>query len=173
MNQKDVKKPEEKKKKKLILLIFLVLLIAGGFGAWGYYHKAPDQIVSGFPSTEGTKKMSDKDMKTYANKKVNASQVTLNVYPQISVDSDGIHGNMWVHNVPTNKIGQQVTLYDENNKEISKTGLIKPGYQVDTIKLKQRLSKGKHKGRMRITFYDLEKEKVVGKTSIDVSIEVN
>lgn len=116
--------------------------------------------------------MSDKALKKYVDKKVNANQVTMEVYPEVTIKSDGINGNLWIHNVPINKVGQQATLLDENNKELTKTGLIKPGYQVDTVKLNRKLTKGLHKGTIKITFYDLSKKEKVGQEAIEAQIEV-
>jgi hypothetical protein len=166
---------KRKKKKRYYMILMLVLLVGlGGFGVWKYIeneHKHM-QVVSGLPSDLGTKKLSDKEIKKYADKKVNASQVTMEVYPEIIIGSDGKSGNLWIHNAPTNKLGQQATLFDEDSKELSKTGLMKPGYQVDTVKLDRALSKGKHKGTVQLTFYNLEQQKEVGRTSVDVEIDV-
>lgn len=171
MKDKSKKQENTTRKKKILLLLLLLLLLGVAGGFWSYYNK-DTQVVSGLPAEIGTKKMSDKDLKTYANKKVNASQVTLEVYPEISIASDGLEGHLWVHNIPTNRVGQQATLFDENKKEIAQTGLIKPGYQVDTVKLNKKLSAGSHKGTVQLTFYDLKKKKDVGKTSVDVLINV-
>ena len=114
--------------------------------------------------------MSDEDIKAYANKKVSASQVSLEVYPSVTLK--GSKASLYIHNVPSNKVGQQAILYDEKDQKIGQTGLIKPGYEVDTIITRSQLAEGKHKGRIQLVFYDLSTKKQVGKTSVAVSIEV-
>lgn len=156
-----------KKKKIALLLLLLCLMLVAGYH---FLNQKTPQITGGLPSTQGTKKMSDKDVKAYANKKVSASQVSLEVYPEVTIS--GTKGSLYIHNVPTNKVGQQAFLYDENNQMIAQTGLIKPGYEVDTITTSSQLATGNHKGRIQLIFYDLSKEEQVGKTSVAVSIEV-
>lgn len=154
-----------------MISVLVLFLIVGGF-LFYHFHSQPSRTVSGLPTEYGTKKMSDKALKKYVDKKVNANQVTMEVYPEVTIKSDGINGNLWIHNVPINKVGQQATLLDENNKELTKTGLIKPGYQVDTVKLNRKLTKGLHKGTIKITFYDLSKKERVGQEAIEAQIEV-
>jgi hypothetical protein len=47
--------------------------------------------------------MSDEDIKAYANKKVSASQVSLEVYPWVTLK--GSKASLYIHNVPSNKVG--------------------------------------------------------------------
>jgi hypothetical protein len=165
----DEKKTSFFAKKKKILLLLLLMLIALGAGYYHVNQKTP-QLMSGLPSDKGTKKMSDQEIKSYANKKVSASQVALEVYPEVGLE--GTKGKLYIHNAPSNKIGQQAILYDEKDQKIGQTGLIKPGYEVDEITTSSQLSKGNHKGRIQLIFYDLAEEKEVGKTSVAVSIAV-
>lgn len=159
-----------RKKKILIAVLALFLIVVGGMCY--YFYSSPQRTVSGLPAEYGTKKMTDKDLKKYVDKKVNATQVTMEVYPEVTIKSDGVNGNLWIHNVPVNKVGQQATLLDENNKALAETGLIKPGYQVDTIKLNRKLSKGLHKGMIKMLFYDLAKKEKIGQEAIEVQIKV-
>ena len=156
------------KNKKIILLLILLLIFLSA--VFMFVNLKTAQVMSGLPSSEGTKKMSDEDIKAYANKKVSASQVSLEVYPWVTLK--GSKASLYIHNVPSNKVGQQAILYDEKDQKIGQTGLIKPGYEVDTITTSSQLAEGKHKGRIQIVFYDLSTEKQVGKTSVAVSIEV-
>ncbi|GHU36325.1 hypothetical protein FACS1894193_08180 [Bacilli bacterium] len=169
MNQKE-KATFLSKKKKVVLLLILLLIVMLSVGSYVLINQKTPQIMNGLPSSEGTKKMSDEAIKAYANKKVSASQVKLEVYPEVVFE--GQQGKLYIHNAPTNRIGQQAILYDEKDQKIAQTGLIKPGYEVDTITTKSQLSKGEHKGRIQIVFYDLSTKQEVGRTSITISIEV-
>ena len=159
-------------RKILVFIVLILLALVIGTFLYGIYHPSTNRTVSGLPSEYGTKKMSDKAMKKYVNKKVNASQVTMEVYPEVNIKPDGVNGNLWIHNVPINKVGQQATLLDEKGIVLAETGLIKPGYQVDTIRLSRKLSKGVLKGVIIVSFYDLEKKEKVGQESIEARIGV-
>ena len=50
-----------------------------------FVNRKTAQVMDGLPSSEGTKKMSDEDIKAYANKTVSASQVRLEVYPWVTL----------------------------------------------------------------------------------------
>lgn len=163
---------EKLRRKKKILLVVLVLFLSLVGCVCYYFYSSPQRTVSGLPAEYGTKKMTDKDLKKYVDKKVNATQVTMEVYPEVVIKSDGVDANLWIHNVPVNKVGQQATLLDENNNVLAETGLIKPGYQVDTIKLTRKLTKGRHKGTIKMVFYDLVKKEKIGQEAIEAQINV-
>lgn len=169
--------PDERRKKKrkiLIWILSLLLLFTVAGGIWYYYNSKPTSIVSSvFPDPKSAQKMTDKELKDFANKAVDKSNVTLKVYPVVSVKSDGVTGNMWVKNVPVNEAGQQAVLKDvTTGKELFKSGMIKPGYEITDAKLSEKLSSGKHKGSVTMEFYDLKTKKLLGKTSVNVTINV-
>lgn len=160
------------KKKQLLLGLLLLLLVAIAVGTGWYYNRSPT-VVSGIPSAT-TEKMSEASLKKYAEKQVDKSNVTIQVFPNISIDSDGKSGNMYIQNIPTNKTAQVATLKDKKTGEILYTSeLLKPGYQVSKIFLNKQLSKGHHEGIVTLTFYDLKKEKQVGRVNVSVNISVS
>ena len=170
-------KPEKeqdpkKKKRRLLLLLLLLLLLAVGGGLW-YKLSQPTPVVSGLPS-EVTEKMTDDELKKYADMKVDSSNVTIQVYPKVDIESDGVTGTMFAQNLPTNETGQTITLKDEATGDILyESGLLKPGYQVSKITLNKALSSGTHKGLVTVTFYDLKEERLVGQTNVAVTITVS
>jgi LPS O-antigen subunit length determinant protein (WzzB/FepE family) len=168
---------EEKKKKKkrfilFFILLFAILLIVGGFLLKQNYR--PNAVLSGaFPDPAAAQKMNKEQLKKYAQDVVDKSKVTINVYPEVIIQEDGVHGSLWVQNLPTNTTGQQAILKDkESGKVLYKSGLLEPGYEVKTCELSEKLSKGTHKGLMMIEFYDLKTQKTKGQTSVDVNISV-
>jgi hypothetical protein len=175
MNPADGREKKKNRRKFLIWLLSLLLIVTLAGGIWYYFHSKPVAIVSGvFPDAQNAQKMTDKEMKNFANKAVDKSKVTLKVYPEVNIKSDSINGHMWVKNVPVNEAGQQAILKDATTgKELFKSGLIKPGYEIVNAKLNEKLSPGKHKGSVIIEFYDLKSKKLLGKTSVSVVINVD
>ncbi|MBC1925529.1 hypothetical protein [Listeria innocua] len=168
------KDEKKKKKKKWLLLLLLLALFLGVFYLFFIRdHYVPKQVVSGnFPELAG-KKMGADDLKKYAKRAVDTSKVTINVYPDVEVETDGKTGNLWIQNVPTNATAQQAILREkDSNDTLFKSGVLKPGYEVRSIVLDKKLSQGVHKGVMEIEFYDLKTQKKVGQTFVDVKINV-
>lgn len=116
--------------------------------------------------------MSPEQLKKYAQKTVDDSKVTINVYPEIYIESNGINGSLWIQNLPTNTTGQQAILKDSEGTVIFKSGLLEPGYEVREVKLTKKQSQGTHKGSVEIEFYDLKTKKKMSQTSVDVTITV-
>lgn len=159
------------RKKFLLLLLSLLALLALAGGLW-WYNSRPNVVASGLPAAT-TEKMSPVDLKKYAQKAVDQSNVTVQVYPHVYIKEDGQIGKMYVQNVPVNKTGQVATLKDKTTGEVLYTSeLLKPGYQVSQVTLKKKLSKGDHPGTVTLTFYDLKEEKQVGKVNVAVTIHV-
>lgn len=159
-------------KKILFYLLSLLALLALVGGIW-WYNSRPTNVASGLPSV-ATEKMSPVELKKYAEKEVDKSNVTVQVYPRISVQEDGQTAKMYVQNVPSNETGQVAVLKDKETGEVLySSDLLKPGYQVSDIQLNKKLSKGKHQGIVTLTFYDLKEEKQVGKTNVAVTINVS
>jgi hypothetical protein len=169
-----VKLTEEQKKKRrlrrILLLVLLLFLVIGGGLWWKSSLKRP-QIASGLPEA-AMEKMTDTELKKYADMKVDQSNVTIQVFPEVEVESDGRTGTLFAQNLPTNETGQTITLTDDAGEVLFKSGLLKPGYQVSKVQLDKELSEGTHKGLVTVTFYDLKEEKQVGETNVEVSIHV-
>jgi hypothetical protein len=165
---------KRKKRRKLFLLLSLLALLVTGLGIWlALTNNSGKKIVSGLPDTKATQKMTAGQLKKYADKVVDQNNVTIQVYPSVTIDSDGVTGKMWVQNPPVNATGQSATLTSKDGDLLYDSGLIEPGYQVSDVKLAKKLSKGKHEGTISLSFYDLKNKKQVGQTKVDVSITVN
>lgn len=158
---------------KFLLFIGSILALLALLGGMWWFSSQPHVAVSSGLPDAVTEKISDNEMKKYANEKVNASNVTLHVYPEVTIKSDGITGTLFVQNLPVNKTGQTVTLQNAANGEVLFTSnLIKPGYQISQVKLNEKMDKGVYKGLVQVSFYDLEAQKQVGRTDVQVSIMV-
>ena len=158
------------RKKTWFSLLSMIVLAALLSGLWLFVQQNSPQVTSGLPRM-ATEKMTDVELKKYANKKVDESNVTINAYSKIKIENDGRTGKMWVQNLPVNKTGQVVTLKDRKTGEILFTSdLLRPGYQVTSIILNKKLSEGTHKGLITLSFYDLKEEKLVGQTDIEAVI---
>ncbi len=169
----EVKVHVTNKKKQVLLALVTFLLVTLAVGVGWYYNNRSPTVVAGIPSAT-TEKMSEVALKKYAEKQVDKSNVTIQVFPNISINSDGKSGKMYIQNIPTNKTAQVATLKDKKTGEILYTSeLLKPGYQVSKILLNKQLSKGQYEGIVTLTFYDLKKEKQVGRANVSVNISVS
>lgn len=159
--------------KKLLLASLALLAFLALAGSLWWYNSRPNKIVSGLPEAT-TEKMSPKELKKYAQNKVEQSNVNVQVYPHVYVHGNNGLGEMYVQNLPINKTGQVATLIEKESGEILYTSkLLNPGYQISNITLNKSLSKGDHQGIIILTFYDLKEEKQVGKANVVVTIHVN
>ena len=165
---------KNKIRKTLDKLLLLLLLLTIGGGVYWYLSIKPTPIVSGiFPSAKAAQKMTPDEMKDYAQKEVDKSNVTINVHPKVSVQENGTSATMWVQNIPINTTGQQAILQDKETGEVlAESGLIEPGEEVREIELTKKLTSGTHNGVILIEFYDLEKKEQIGDTSVNVQINV-
>ncbi|MDR2976070.1 MAG: hypothetical protein LBV19_01990 [Streptococcaceae bacterium] len=174
MHEKVQAEPKRRKRKKLFLLLGLLVLLIVACSIWLVLtYNSGKKIVSGLPETKATQKMTAGQLKKYADKVVDQNNVTIQVYPNVTIDSDGVTGKMWIQNPPVNATGQEASLMTEKGELLYDSGLIEPGYQVSDVKLTKKLAKGKHSGVIAVNFYDLKNKKQVGQTKVDVSITVN
>ncbi|GAB2028061.1 hypothetical protein [Lactovum odontotermitis] len=173
MREKRKNTARQKKRKRWLVLLSVLVLLIGCLGLWFAFHHSEKRIVAGLPDIKKTQKMTEGQLKQYADKVVDDSNVTIQVYPKISIGSDGVTGKMWVQNPPVNTTGQSASLTSEDGELLFDSGLIEPGYQVSDIKLAKKLTKGNHSGVITLNFYDLKSKKQVGQTKVDVSITVD
>jgi transcriptional regulator of acetoin/glycerol metabolism len=161
-----------KKRRHLLWLLLLILLILGAYFSWyKLMHPAP-QITSGLPQVS-TEKMTDEQLKKYADAQVDQSNVTIQVYPKVEINSTSKTAKMFAQNLPINKNGQTITLKDKKTKEILfESNLLKPGFQVSSATITKHLPKGTHQGIITVTFYDLKEKKQIGQTNVTVTIIV-
>lgn len=175
MHEKEAINDKKKRQKRLFVLISAFVLLFACLGLWFgvIHHGSGTKIVAGLPDVKATQKMTEGQLKKYADKVVDQNNVTIQVYPKILISSDGVTGKMWVQNPPVNSTGQEASLMSENGEVLFDSGLIQPGYQISTIKLTHKLTKGNHSGVIALNFYDLKSKKQVGQTKVDVSITVD
>jgi hypothetical protein len=162
---------KNKKKSIFLFLIVLTLLtLLGGFLRYNNSHSS--NVVSGLPRV-GTEKMTDIEIKKESKKKIDESSVSIQIYSKVLIESNGKTGVIRAQNVPSNKTGQKLILKEEKTGNTLYTSdLLKPGYQVSSLTLGKKLSKGVHKGNVTVIFYDLENKKQVGQTNVAVTIIV-
>ncbi|GAB2025615.1 hypothetical protein OfM1_16870 [Lactovum odontotermitis] len=173
MHKKEATNDKKKRQKRLFVLISALVFLLACLGLWFAFHHSETRIVAGLPDIKKTQKMTEGQLKKYADKVVDQNNVTIQVYPKISISSDGVTGKMWVQNPPVNSTGQEASLMTEDGELLYDSGLIQPGYQVSTIKLTRKLTKGSYPGVIAVNFYDLKSKKQVGQTKVDVSITVD
>jgi hypothetical protein len=155
--------PDKKRKKRRAMILLLLLLLFVSAGSWFVYNKLQSgtKIMSCLPDTKTTQKMTGGELKKYADKIVDKDNVTIHVYPKVSISSDGVSGKMWVQNPPVNATGQEASLISDKGETLFDSGLIEPGYQISSIKLNKKLPKGNHRGVISLSFYDLKEKKQV------------
>lgn len=164
------KKEEKKVSDKLFLLtLFLVLVLIGGFAVNNENILHVSESTNLLPNTSETEKISEKEP---LNTSAISSKLLLSISPKITINEDGLTGQISVHNPSSNKVGQQALIIDEDGQVIGHTGLIKPGYQASQIKLDREMSKGSHEVSVRLKFYDLEQKKEVASTVVLAMLSV-
>ncbi|MDY4307054.1 hypothetical protein SNF32_05765 [Enterococcus mundtii] len=162
------------KRKKITGASFIIACVCCDWLVLVCQYPTNADFVGRFSGNQTCGKNDRRSTEKYANQAVDDSNVTINVYPEVSVNADGKTGNIWIQNLPTNRYGQQAILSMKDSKEtLYETGLLEPGYEVTELTLAKELTTGTHPGVVELEFYDLENKKLMGKTTVDVTINVN
>jgi len=165
---------EEKKRKKKLLLLFLLLFLLTGL-IWTMFSggEAAPFVIGDFPGMADADAMDGDRIRDLAEQHLNEMSTMINIFPEVTVGTDGTSAVMWVQNAPTNDFGQNVILrLDGNETILFQSGVILPGYQINEIQLTEAIPSGEHNGIITLEFYDLETEELIGRTTVDVSVIV-
>lgn len=176
LNQEVLSNQEEKVRKKKLLLLLLLLLLIGllAIVSWRINQVEPAPFaVGGFPGLADAEGIGEEQLQELAERHIDEMSTMIMIFPEISIETDGITALLWVQNVPTNDFGQNVILrLDGSDDLIYESGVILPGYQINQVELTQAIPSGEHSGIVTLEFYDLEEETLLGTTTVDVRLIV-
>lgn len=161
-------------KKKLLVSLIILLTI---FGIAGYrkFTNQPKELIAGslLPDVTDAKKLSEKELKQLADKKVDETKFTLTIYPEAYFDSGDSEGKLYIKNEPNNYYPIAVQLFEDDSKELLyDSGAIHPGYEIETISLNKTLAKGTHKATAKVSIFNPKTKQYQGQTEAAVNINV-
>lgn len=161
-------------KRKLLVCLVILLTI---FGILGYqkFSNRPKELVAGslLPSVTDAKKISPKELKKLADKKVDETKFTLTIYPDAYFDSGDSEGKLYIKNEPHNYYPIAVQLLEDDSKELLyDSGAIHPGYGIENVTLNKKLPKGTHKATAKVSIFDPETKQYQGQTEAAVNINI-
>jgi len=164
---------KEKREKKPIMLLLLLILLTGVL--WTIFRdgEAAQFVIGDFPGMADADAMDGERIRELAEQHLDEMSTMINIFPEVTVGTDGTSAVMWIQNAPTNDFGQNVILrLDGNETILFQSGVILPGYQINEIQLTEAIPSGEHSGIITLEFYDLETEELIGRTTVDVSVIV-
>ena len=181
LNKEQQKQQEQTKKhKKWVLLLLLLLLLAGvGYSLYHVFGQKPKEnvtVISGdfLPEGKDAKKMSDKELKKFAQKKADDSQFNMMIGSKAMISNQSQQGTLHIKNPQTNTYPVNVVITDDQTGDVIYTsGAIEPGEEVSHIALEKTLTKGTHPATVRFSLYDEKTRAKKGEVTAGVSFIVD
>lgn len=168
--------PKKRNAKLAVILLVLLLLLLGGFFAYRYFNaqnKEPSLEKEISAEMGFLPNMSDEEIKQRLNQKVAESMLNVSMNPQPKFKNGSAKGNVLIENIPANKYAFTVELFRyDNSQQILKTGLVYPGYFVETIALDVALSKGEYLCLAVFTAYHPDTQERIGEAGLQCLITV-
>ncbi|MFK4894272.1 MULTISPECIES: hypothetical protein [Lactococcus] len=165
-----------KEKKKILVVILLLLVISVGYFGYKSIKNQPKEIIAGsyLPEGKNAKKISDKERKKAANKKVDESKFTLTIYPEATFEENKEKGSLYIRNPLENSYPIAVQIIEDKSGDIIyESGAIQPGYEVTEGELIKKLPKGKYKCTANVSIFDAKTQKYKGQTAAEIEVNVN
>ena len=171
---------QTKRRKKWGLIFLLLLLLAGvGYSLYHVFGQNPKEnvtVISGdfLPGGKDAKKMSDKELKKFAQKKVDDSQFNMKIGSKAIISSQSQQGTLNIKNPQTNTYPVNVVITDDQTGDVIYTsGAVEPGEEVSHIALEKPLTKGTHPATARFSLYDSKTKTKKGEVAAGVSFIVS
>lgn len=171
---------QTKRRKKWGLIFLLLLLLAGvGYSLYHVFGQKPKEnvtVISGdfLPGGKDAKKMSDKELKKFAQKKVDNSQFNMMIGSKAIISSQSQQGTLNIKNPQTNTYPVNVVITDDQTGDVIYTsGAVEPGEEVSHIALEKPLTKGTHPATARFSLYDSKTKTKKGEVAAGVSFIVS
>ena len=172
---------EEKKskKKRLLILLLCLLLVVGSYGVYHFFLNKPKEnvsVISGdfLPKNKDAKKLSDKEIAKFAQKKADASQFNMMIGSKAEIDGQSQKGKLNIKNPQTNVYPVNVVITDDQTGAVIYTsGAIEPGEEVSNVQLEKKLEKGTYRATARFSLYDSKTKAKKGEVAAAVNIIVS
>ena len=172
------KKNHKNKKRRLILLLCLLLAI-GSYSVHYFFLNKPKEnisVISGdfLPQGKDAKKMSDKEIAKFAQKKADASQFNMMIGSKAEIDAQTQTGKLNIKNPQTNVYPVNVVITEDKTGDVIYTsGAIEPGEEVSDAQLEKKLAKGTYRATARFSLYDSKTKAKKGEVAAGVNFIVN
>lgn len=165
------------KKKKIILLaiVILIFIFFAGYFTYKHINDKPKEIIAGsyLPKEKDATKISEKERKKIAQKKIDESKFTLTIYPEATFENGESRGTLYIRNETSNIYPITVQLVEDKSGDIIyDSGAIQPGYEITEGKLVKNLTKGIYKCTANVSLFDPKTEKYRGQTAAEVDLEI-
>lgn len=135
----------------------------------------PKEIIGGsyLPDGKDAKKMSEKERKKAAEKKIDESKFTLSIYPEATFEDGESTGALYIRNEVENAYPISVEIVEnESGDIIYESGAIQPGFEVTDGKLMKNLPKGSYKCTAKVSIFDPKTKKYKGQTAAEIELEI-
>lgn len=142
---------------------------------YNHNNDSPPLIASSYlPEQTSAKKISEEEIKQIAEKEINESQFTLNIYPKAIFESGDSTGNIYIRNVAENIYPISVNIVEDSTGDLLyESGAIEPGYEITTGVLNKNLSKGEYICTAEVSIFDPTTKEYRGQTAAEMEIIVN
>ncbi|MGF2144642.1 hypothetical protein ACQUEF_04710 [Vagococcus fluvialis] len=172
---KKVRKNQKKDKKNIIIIALLLLLMVSGLG-YKVLNSSKNQTVIGgnfLPEGKDAKKMSQEELEKAAQKEIDMSKFTLNIYPEATFPDSKSEGKLYIKNEATNAYPISVEIIDdETGDTLYESGAINPGYEITNGTLEKELEKGAYTCTAKVSIYDPKTKEYKGQTAAEMLLEV-
>lgn len=156
----------------IILFILFLLLFALAVGGGQFLKIIGKHIPLSYNVTvqSGPQPMPDGELEqTNDNSSDNMARVRVSL--EIKAEKKRNSGRLVIQNLPTNHMRLRFTLLADGEAEpLFRSEMIDPGYAVKEIPLEKKYLHGKHKARLLLEFYDMEQEKKITESTMDIVI---
>ncbi|GAX46503.1 hypothetical protein [Pseudolactococcus reticulitermitis] len=170
---------QKKRKKGLVILLLCLLLVCGGYGIYHFFWNRPKEnisIISGdfMPKGKDAKKMSDKELAEFAQKKADASHFNMMISSKVDIASQTQEGTLHIRNPKNNTYPVNVVIIEDQTGDIIYTsGAIEPGEEVSHVRLEKKLSKGTYQTTAHFSLYDPVTKAKKGEVAAGVNVIVD
>ena len=173
----DQKNGEKKKKRRwwllLLLLLLLRLLLRGCFGRPGDSstgtHKTRDPNAQ-VGQYEGK---TEEEIQAELDKIVEEGMFNISINSTVLMASGKDEAELRIENIAANHHLMSVEITrDDTGEVLYSSGLIEPGYYIQSVPLDVVLPAGSHSATALFTAYDLETEQPVGQAAAKITFEV-
>lgn len=165
----------EKKKRKRWLLLLLLLLSFGAIFCIVYQslnkqqslYKDRDAELGIMPG------MSEEEIQQRLNTVVSQGMMNVSMNPRPTFKDGASEGSLRIENIKQNHYSYQVTITrDDTGEEIYQSGILEPGYFIESAKLNQVLPKGEYPATARFLAYQNPEEKAIGAAVLKIEIVI-
>ncbi|NLW70825.1 MAG: hypothetical protein GX061_07075 [Eubacteriaceae bacterium] len=116
---------------------------------------------------------SQEEIQAELNRIVEEGMFNISINPNVTLENGEAEADLRIENIAANHHLMSVVItLDETGEQIYSSGLIEPGYHIQTAPLSRPLKKGYYSATAVFTAYYAEDEKPAGQAAVKINIEV-